>query len=80
MAHIGHALVGDPLYAGRQWRNLGGGRAAAFCRDFPRQALHAWKLGFVHPVSQERLRFEAALPEDMLELMEVLRSSSGRGD
>jgi 23S rRNA pseudouridine1911/1915/1917 synthase len=76
MAHIGHALVGDPLYAGRQWRNIGDSAARVACRDFPRQALHAMRLGFAHPVSGEQLGFETHPPEDIRELIDVLRSTS----
>jgi len=75
MAHIGHTVVGDPLYAGRQWRNLSDARIAAFCRDFPRQALHALRLGFAHPVTEEAMEFEAEPPEDILRLLEVLRGT-----
>ncbi len=74
LAHLGHALVGDALYAGRQWRNLKDPRAAAACRDFPRQALHAWRLAFDHPVSGERVVFSAPLPADLEALVAVLRS------
>jgi 23S rRNA pseudouridine1911/1915/1917 synthase len=75
MAHIGHALVGDPLYAGRQWRNLPDPQAAATCRTFPRQALHAMRLGFVHPVTGELMSFEVGPPEDIQGLLEVLRTT-----
>jgi 23S rRNA pseudouridine1911/1915/1917 synthase len=75
MAHIGHALVGDPLYAGRQWRNIKNPQAAKVCRDFPRQALHAMRLGFSHPVTGEDVTFEAAPPEDIRGLLDVLRST-----
>ncbi len=75
MAHIGHALVGDQLYAGRQWRNLPTPEAAAACRAFPRQALHAWRLAFPHPATAEELQFEAAPPPDMLNLMAILRTA-----
>ncbi|MDR2054777.1 MAG: dephospho-CoA kinase [Desulfovibrio sp.] len=54
MAHLGHPLLGDALYAPRAVR------AAA-----PRQMLHAWKLAFVHPRSGEELRFACPPPEDM---------------
>ena len=74
MAHLGHAVVGDPLYSGRQWRNLQDPRHRAACRDFPRQALHAWRLAFQHPVSGARLEFEAAPPADFQELLAALRS------
>jgi 23S rRNA pseudouridine1911/1915/1917 synthase len=75
MAHIGHALVGDQLYAGRQWRNLVPPEASTACRCFPRQALHAWRLGFPHPATGDEVRFEASLPEDLVQLMDVLRTA-----
>jgi len=77
MAHIGHAVVGDPLYAGRQWRNLSDPRAQTACRSFPRQALHARRLGFTHPVSGEEVAFEAPIPDDLEELLTTLRQGSG---
>jgi 23S rRNA pseudouridine1911/1915/1917 synthase len=77
MAHVGHALVGDPLYAGRQWRNLRDPRAQAACRDFPRQALHAMRLALAHPVTGEALSFEAAVPADLEGLIDVLRHARG---
>ncbi len=74
MAHLGHAVVGDPVYSGRQWRNLANPRHRTACRDFPRQALHAWRLAFDHPVTGERIEFEAAPPPDFQDLVDVLRS------
>ncbi|MBV7378319.1 RluA family pseudouridine synthase [Maritimibacter dapengensis] len=76
MAHIGHGLVGDPTYGGRRKPSeaaLGAAGAAAI-RAFDRQALHAATLGFTHPVSEEPMRFEARLPEDMAALVETLRT------
>ncbi|MFU8882749.1 MAG: RluA family pseudouridine synthase [Rhodobacterales bacterium] len=74
LAHAGHALVGDPTYGGR--RKLAQGSiseaAALALRDFPRQALHAQVLGFVHPVSGKTLRFEAPVPQDMADLIAIL--------
>jgi 23S rRNA pseudouridine1911/1915/1917 synthase len=78
LAHIGHAIVGDPLYAGRQWKNLASGPVQAVCRRFPRQALHAWRLEFEHPGRGERLTFEAPLPEDLETLLHGVRSSAAR--
>ncbi len=72
MAHIGHALIGDPLYSGRQWRNLQNVEKRYACRDFPRQALHSWRLGFTHPITEEEVEFEAPWPEDMRELRQKL--------
>ena len=74
LAHIGHALVGDPAYSGRQWREIDDTRAAAACREFPRQALHAWKLTITHPATGEPMTFEAPIPADIRELLDALRA------
>ncbi|MCP9481349.1 RluA family pseudouridine synthase [Shimia sp. CNT1-13L.2] len=75
MAHAGHGLVGDPVYGGR--RKLSekaiGVKGIEATRGFPRQALHAAVLGFEHPVSGENMRFEAPIPQDMADLIAVLR-------
>ncbi|MEM8578159.1 MAG: RluA family pseudouridine synthase [Pseudomonadota bacterium] len=71
MAHAGHGLVGDPVYGGA--RKLPAAmQGADAVRAFPRQALHAAQLGFVHPVSGETLRFDAPLPRDMADLIAAL--------
>ncbi|WP_299736080.1 RluA family pseudouridine synthase [uncultured Roseobacter sp.] len=76
MAHAGHGLVGDPTYGGKRKlaaKALSGGAHEAI-RAFARQALHAAVLGFDHPISGEKMRFEAPLPEDMAALLRNLRS------
>lgn len=77
MAHVGHALIGDPTYGGhrRVSARALGATAAQAVAAFPRQALHAEKLGFVHPVSHEMLRFQAQIPDDMADLLAMLRGS-----
>ncbi len=77
LAHIGHAVVGDPVYAGRQWRSVEPQAAAAACRAFPRQALHAWRLTIAHPGSGQPITFEAPLPDDMAALLATLRRAEG---
>jgi len=69
MASIGHALLGDPLYARR------GGPHAALLKqlEFQRQALHAERLGFVHPVSGAKCDHFSPIPRDMMELLEHIR-------
>jgi 23S rRNA pseudouridine1911/1915/1917 synthase len=62
-----HPIVGDPVYGEARWRGLPGPIQAPL-RDFPRPALHAWRLAFDHPVSGERLAFEAPVPEDLRKL------------
>jgi 23S rRNA pseudouridine1911/1915/1917 synthase len=66
LASIGHPLVGDPVY-GRSTSAL---RPLLAQLGFKRQALHAAVLGFVHPVTGDRLRFESPLPVDMQELID----------
>ncbi len=74
MSHIGHPLIGDPVYGRSRGARLTAlseaGQAAA--RAFQRQALHAGVLGFTHPLSGESLRFESLMPQDMADLAEAL--------
>ncbi len=75
MAHVGHALIGDPTYGGRRKisaRSVSPDGFAAV-QAFDRQALHAASLGFVHPASGEEMLFQAPLPDDMTTLLEHLR-------
>ena len=78
MTHAGAPLIGDPVY-GRQSGIIAWGSgedhaaALAAARAFPRQALHAAVLGFVHPITGETHRFEQPLPEDMAGLVSALR-------
>ena len=75
MSHIRHPLVGDPLYGGRLHIPAGCSPALAdTLRQFRRQALHAARLGFVHPVTGEEVSWEAALPDDMQQLLAVLKA------
>jgi 23S rRNA pseudouridine1911/1915/1917 synthase len=73
MAHLGHALAGDPVY-GRQARSLRQAPADAveLLRRFPRQALHAWRLKLLHPADGREVVFEAPLPRDLAELLQSL--------
>ncbi|MDZ4729167.1 MAG: 23S rRNA pseudouridine(1911/1915/1917) synthase RluD [Xanthomonadales bacterium] len=77
MAHLGHPLVGDATY-GRKPRSVRGMDAelVAAIKAFPRQALHARFLTFQHPADQREMRFEAALPQDMLDLLGVLQAKA----
>ncbi|MCB9989617.1 MAG: RluA family pseudouridine synthase [Rhodospirillales bacterium] len=80
MAHIGHALVGDPLYgaqdtAARAYLRKGGysEENTAAILSFPRQALHARAIAFIHPVSGEEMHFEAEAPADFQTLLQQLK-------
>jgi 23S rRNA pseudouridine1911/1915/1917 synthase len=75
MTHAGHGLIGDQTYGGkRKLSHKAGVSEAALDKiaAFPRQALHAAVLGFVHPVTEEDIRFEAPLPADMADLLDML--------
>jgi len=65
MAHIGHPLLGDAMYAGPMQLGIS------------RQALHAYSLRFIHPISGKSLAFEAPVPPDMHELLKLLGLQSG---
>ena len=75
MQHLGYPLVGDPVYGGTFRTPPGslGGPLLETLRNFPRQALHANGLHFIHPVSRQEIGFEAALPEDMQGLLAHLK-------
>jgi 23S rRNA pseudouridine1911/1915/1917 synthase len=68
MASIGHPLLGDPVY-GRSGKTHG-----KILKElhFDRQALHAVRLGFTHPVTKNRLSFDSPMPPDMQELFNAL--------
>ncbi|MEO5640405.1 MAG: RluA family pseudouridine synthase [Sphingomicrobium sp.] len=68
MASIAHPLLGDPVYGGTAKAH----RALLRELGFERQALHAARLGFIHPVSKARLSFDSALPSDMQQLFSAL--------
>ena len=71
MQALGNPLVGDPVYrAGRPQVNPA---ATDVISRFPRQALHAVRLAFIHPETHKRLQFESPLPADFRELLTALR-------
>jgi 23S rRNA pseudouridine1911/1915/1917 synthase len=75
MGHIGHPLVGDPLYGGNlKLPKRATPELVAALRGFRRQALHAERLSFEHPVTAEVLSFEAPRPDDMNALIVTLRA------
>ena len=78
MAHIGHPLVGDPVYLRRTPASAR--LLDAPLRDallaFPRQALHAWQLGLIHPRSGEACRWQSPLPADFDGLLRRLRGEA----
>jgi len=78
MAHLGYPVLGDPLYAGRLRLPAGIDPAlAAVLRGFKRQALHATRLGLVHPGDGSERVWERPPPADMQALITALRGQSG---
>ena len=79
MAYVKHPLVGDPLYGGSfKLPKAATEELVAALRGFRRQALHAEKLSFEHPVSGETLSFASPLPADMITLIDTLRDDTRR--
>ena len=77
MAHIHHALLGDPVYNPRLRLPRGASpELIEQLRQFKRQALHASELGLVHPTTLEPMSWRAPLPDDMVKLIECLRSDT----
>jgi 23S rRNA pseudouridine1911/1915/1917 synthase len=68
MQHIGHPLVGESIY--------GASRRNHHKFPFPRQALHAERLGLIHPVTQEFMQWECPLPPDFASLLHALREDT----
>jgi 23S rRNA pseudouridine1911/1915/1917 synthase len=67
----GLPVVGDPLYGEPRWKGIVDPALAAVCRDLPRQALHARRLAFAHPMTGEPLEIVAPLPPDLQRLLEA---------
>ncbi|MCE5231877.1 MAG: 23S rRNA pseudouridine(1911/1915/1917) synthase RluD [Mizugakiibacter sp.] len=77
LAHIGHPLVGDPLYGGGLRLPRGASPALVEAlKGFRRQALHAERLAFAHPVDGRPLEFAAERPADLAALVEALRADT----
>jgi 23S rRNA pseudouridine1911/1915/1917 synthase len=80
LAHLGHPLLGDPVYGtGFKSKRSRLPQAAQAClKSLFRQALHATALGFLHPVTGKELCFTSPLPEDLLKLCSALGPGSSR--
>lgn len=77
MAHIGHPLVGDPLYGGSlKLPKRATPELVTALRSFRRQALHAERLSFEHPMHEEKLDFTATRPQDMDQLVAALKGDT----
>jgi 23S rRNA pseudouridine1911/1915/1917 synthase len=67
LSELGHPLCGEKVYSG-----MPGGEPHADPSDAPRQALHAAELGFLHPITGERLLFQSPLPADLKQWLRTL--------
>jgi len=74
LSHVGHSLIGDPMYGGRvRFPKKASEELKDALLNFKRQALHSKKLTLTHPISGESMSWKAPLPDDMTELLEVLK-------
>ena len=73
LSHIGHPLVGDPMYGGRvRFPKKASDQLKKELLSFKRQALHSKKLTLNHPSSGEKLTWRATLPDDILKILDTL--------
>ena len=74
LSHIGHPIVGDKIYGQNRWKGIENTKLRSYVKNFPRQALHSALLRFFHPVTGEEIKAIRDFPEDIAELVSVLRS------
>ena len=75
LAWRGYPLVGDSRYGARPYLPPAADASLrGALQQFPRQALHAWRLAFAHPIDGTPLEFEAPMPTDLLALLAALES------
>ena len=65
----GWPIVGDPVYGEPRFKGIPDPTLAAYCKDFPRQALHARRIAFAHPATGAPIEIVASVPEDMAGLL-----------
>jgi len=76
MTHLGFPLLGDPVYTRRASDRLLGKLGSKDLNDFNRQALHATRLGLVHPEDQRDCEFSAEPPADFKHMLQILREDA----
>jgi 23S rRNA pseudouridine1911/1915/1917 synthase len=81
LAHIGHPVLGDPVYgSGYKTRVMAlGGAAKGVAAALGRQALHAEQLQFEHPITGKKMSFNSPLPQDLQHLWDALKVSTPPG-
>ena len=77
LSHISHPILGDPVYGGRRTKGPSStprirAITGVLLKLVQRQALHASRVVFRHPVTDQRLEFKTALPDDMRSAIETL--------
>jgi 23S rRNA pseudouridine1911/1915/1917 synthase len=76
LSHVGYSLVGDPMYRGRlHIPKAASEKLTEVLHQFKRQALHAAKLGLIHPETGQEQSWEVPMPDDMQQLIAVIRDS-----
>jgi 23S rRNA pseudouridine1911/1915/1917 synthase len=75
LAASGLPIVGDPVYGRPRYPRLGNGALKARLQAFPRQALHAERVAFHHPVTQELVEVVAPLPQDLADLLREIEEA-----
>src|SRR5262249_4006407 len=78
LAAAGLPIVGDPVYGRPRYARVADERLRARLAAFPRQALHAERIAFRHPASNEPVEIVAPLPEDLTGLLRDLEEAAGR--
>lgn len=78
LAARGWPLVGDPTYGEPRWADITDPTLAAAVKLFPRQALHAWRVALIHPITRTLLTFEATVPEDFSRLLRAIGLAAPR--
>jgi 23S rRNA pseudouridine1911/1915/1917 synthase len=73
MKHLGHPIIGDPLYSGPQWRGIPDKRVQRVINGLQRQMLHAARISFAHPSTGEKLTISSEVPADFREILDLLR-------
>ena len=77
LSHINYPIVGDSVYGGRLKLPRGASdELKDMLRSFKRQALHAGRLGLQHPATGEYMEWQAPMPDDMWQLIEILRKDA----
>jgi 23S rRNA pseudouridine1911/1915/1917 synthase len=79
LASRGWPLVGDRVYGEPGWTKVSDESLSSILREFPRQALHSWRMRFRHPVTSDWMSLEAPLPPDFSRLLDASRLACGLG-